>query len=43
MRSLIESKFRYGAFFTSFDREGSFNDPNFASHILGAIQWASAN
>jgi type 1 glutamine amidotransferase len=31
------------AFFTSFGHEGSFDDPLFASHILGAIQWASGN
>ncbi len=31
------------AFFTSFGHEGSFDDPIFASHILGAIQWASGN
>ncbi len=31
------------AFFTSFGHEGSFSDPMFASHILGAIQWASGN
>jgi type 1 glutamine amidotransferase len=29
------------AFFTSFGHEGSFEDPIFAAHILGAIRWAS--
>lgn len=29
------------AFYTSFGHEGSFDDPIFAAHILGAIRWAS--
>jgi len=29
------------AFYTSLGHQGSFDDPIFASHILGAIQWAS--